>query len=175
MAKENTSGQKQTSGTSQSPSAADTTKNNYTHTFSTSSSQSRKSTHSGKKGNRPQIGGTAVTGAKSTQPKQTSNSNNPQQQELENSNRAMRRRMEQLGTSTQSPAQAKTPSERRKERKARIKERQQAQVSAVKRSLPGGKLATDVSRVYYMLAGIAGAIVLLILIFVVLRATGVLH
>jgi hypothetical protein len=129
----------------------------------------------GKKGHRAQIGGTAVPGAKSTQPKQISNSNNPQQQEKEIANRTTRRRMEHLGTGPQSPDQIKTVQERRKERAERIKERQQAQVSAVKRSLPGGKLATDMSRVYYLIWGVGAIIVLLIVLFVVLRLVGVIH
>ena len=127
------------------------------------------------KGNRAQVGGTAVPGAKSTQPKPVSTSNNPQQQERESSNRTMRRRMDHLGTGLQSQEPVKTVRDRRKERAERIKERQQAQVSAVKRSLPGGKLATDTSRVYYLIGGIAIAIVVLIGIFVILRVMGVLH
>jgi hypothetical protein len=83
--------------------------------------------------------------------------------------------MEHLGTSPQSPEQVKTTRDRRKERIERIKERQKAQVSAVKRSLPGGKLVTDTSRVYYLIGGVFAAIVILILLFVVLRVTGVLH
>jgi hypothetical protein len=172
MTKEKTSGQRQASGL---PSTADTRKNEDTSTATTGSSGSRKATSSGNKGNRSQIGGTAVPGAKSTQPKLISNTNNPQQQEKENANRMMRRRMEQLGTGPQAPEQGKTVRNRRKERIERVKERQRAQVSAVKRSLPGGKIATDTSRVYYLIGGVAGAIVLLILVFVVLRVMGVLH
>jgi hypothetical protein len=169
MEKEKTSGQKQ-QGTSQSPADANTTKNG-----STGTGGSRKSTRSRQKGSRAQVGGTAVPGAKSTQPKQVSTSNNPQQQEMESANRMMRRRMEHLGTGPQAPEQVKTAQDRRKERAERVKERQKAQVSAVKRSLPGGKLATDTSRVYYLIGGVLAAIVLLILLFVVLRLTGALH
>jgi hypothetical protein len=163
MAKENTAGseQKQTSGTLPSPTPATTTK-------------SKASTRSANKNNRAQIGGTAVPGAKSTLPKQISNTNNPQAQERESSNRTMRRRMEQLGTGQQA-APTKAPRNRRKERLERIKERQQAQVASVKRSLPGGKVSTDTSRVYYLIGGVAAAIVLLIVLFVILRTTGVLH
>jgi|SRR5579859_30343 len=175
MAKEKTSEQKQASGTSQSSSTADTTKRGYTGAAPQETSGARKSTRSGRKGERAQIGGTAVPGAKSTQPKQVSTSNNPQQQEMETANRMMRRRMEQLGTGPQSPEQAKTAQDRRKERIQRLKERQKAEVSAVKRSLPGGKLAADTSRVYYLIGGVALAIVLVILLFVVLRLTSVIH
>jgi hypothetical protein len=175
MAKEKTSGQKQASGTSQSPSTADTAKKASTGTAPQGTGGSRKSTRSRHKDHRAQIGGTAVPGAKSTQPKQISTSNNPQQQEMESANRTMRRRMEHLGAGPQSPEQIKSVQNRRKERVQRLKERQRAEVSAVKRSLPGGKLVTDTSRVYYLIGGVAAAIVLIILLFVVLRVTGVMH
>ena len=124
---------------------------------------------------RPQIGGTAVPGAKSTLPKQISTSNNPQQQELETANRTMRRRMEQLGTGPQAPEQTKTAVNRRKERIQRLKERQKAQVSAVQRSLPGGKLVTNTRRVFYLMGGVAAIIIAIIVLFIVLRLTGVYH
>src|SRR5205085_2588094 len=56
------------------------------------------------KDRKPEIGGTAVTGAKSTQPKEIT-STNPQQQQAESYNRQMRRRMEHMGTGpyTESP------------------------------------------------------------------------
>ncbi|HEX3642594.1 MAG TPA: hypothetical protein VHV10_14985, partial [Ktedonobacteraceae bacterium] len=72
MAKENTPGRKQVSETSQ---AADTTK---PATAITTSGKNRPV----KKNKRLQVGGTAVPGAKSTQPKQNSPTNNPQQQEI---------------------------------------------------------------------------------------------
>lgn len=175
MAKEKTPEQKQTSGTSQSSSTAGTSQNGSTGTAPQSTERTRRSTQSKQKGQRPQIGGTAVPGAKSTLPKQVSTSNNPQQQEMETANRMMRRRMEQLGTGPQSSEQGKAVRDRSKERRERLKERQKAQVSAVKRSLPGGKLVTDTSRVYYLIGGMAAAIIILILVFVVLRLTGILH
>src|SRR5437763_16144723 len=49
------------------------------------------------KDTRPRVGGTAVQGAKSTQPKPAPASNDPNQQQMESSNRTMRRRMEQMG------------------------------------------------------------------------------
>jgi len=167
MAKEKTSGQKQAS-------TAEAAKKASPGTAPQGTGESRKSTRSTHKGH-PQIGGTAVPGAKSTLPKQISTSNNPQQQEMETANRTMRRRMEHLGTGPQPPEQAKVVRDRRKERIERLKERQKAQVSAVKRSLPGGQLATDTSRVYYLIGGVAAAIIILILAFVILRLTGVLH
>jgi hypothetical protein len=163
MAKENTPGRKQVSETSQ---AADTTK---PATATTTSGKNRPA----KKNKHLQVGGTAVPGAKSTQPKQNSPTNNPQQQEIDGYNRTMRRRMQHMGTGPYAGEQqkVKTLHERRKERIERIKQRRAAQVAAVKRSLPGGKLSTDTKRVYYLIAGVAIAIVAVILLFVILRVT----
>ena len=178
MAKANSSKQKQALDTSQSSTPAETTQNGsigMTPSPVTGSTGASKSARPKNKGNQTQVGGTAVPGAKSTQPKQISNTNNPQKQEMESYNRTMRRRMEHLGTGSQSAEQTKTVRNRRKERIERIKERQKAQVASVRRSLPGGKVSTDTRRVYYLIGGVAAAIVLLIVVFIILRVTGVLH
>src|SRR5438105_661558 len=60
-----------------------------------------KSGQSGKS-NRSRVGGTAIPGAKSTQPKEVTTTN-PQQQQAESYNRTMRRRMEHLGTGPNQP------------------------------------------------------------------------
>jgi hypothetical protein len=145
-------------------------------TGSTATTTARKN-RSSKKNQRLQIGGTAVPGAKSTQPKQKSPTNNPQQQEIENYNRTMRRRMQQMGTGPYADKQqnVKTLQQKRKEKIERIKQRRAARLAAVRRSLPGGKILTDTKRVYYLIAGVAIAIVAVILLFVVLRVTHVLH
>jgi hypothetical protein len=143
---------------------------------STALTTSRRN-RSGKKNKRLQIGGTAIPGAKSTQPKQSSSTNNPQQQEIEGYNRTMRRRMQQMGTGPYAAEQnnVKTLQQRRKEKIERVKQRRAVQLAAVKRSLPGGKISTDTKRVYYLVAGVAIAIIAVILLFVILRLTHVLH
>ncbi len=165
MAKENTQGSEQAA---QALQGTDTTKS--------ATTTSRKN-RSSKKNKHLQIGGTAVPGAKSTQPKKISSTNNPQQQEIEGYNRNMRRRMQQMGTGpyANEPQNMKTLQQKRKEKMERIKQRRAAQIAAVKRSLPGGKISTDTKRVYYLVAGVAIAIVAVILLFVILRVTGVLH
>ena len=124
-----------------------------------------------------QIGGTAVPVAKSTQPKKISSTNNPQQQEIEGYNRTMRRRMQQMGTGPYASGQqnVKTLQQKRKEKIERLKQQRAARIAAVKRSLPGGKISTDTKRVYYLVGGIAIAIVAVILLFIILRVTSVLH
>jgi membrane-bound lytic murein transglycosylase len=73
------------------------------------------------KGNRPVVGGAAVAGAKSTQPKVIT-SNNPQQQQAESYNRVMRRRMQKMGTGPYNDS-ASTMQEQRKKRIERKKQR----------------------------------------------------
>lgn len=165
MAKDNGQGRKQALETSQE---VDTTR---------STATTSRRNRSGKKNKRLQIGGTAVPGAKSMQPKQSSSTNNPQQQEIEGYNRTMRRRMQHMGTGPYASEQSnvKTLQQRRKEKIERIKQRRAEQLAAVKRSLPGGKISTDTKRVYYLVAGVAIAIVAVILLFVILRVTHILH
>ena len=148
-----------------------------TDTIKPAATPSSGKNRSGKKNKRLQVGGTAVPGAKSTQPKQPSPTNNPQQQEMEGYNRTMRRRMQQRGVGPYAGEQqkVKTLQEKRKEKIERLKQKRAAQVAAIKRSLPGGKLSTDTRRVYYLVAGVAIAIVAIILLFVILRVTGLLH
>lgn len=85
-----------------------------------SSSNTGKSKQAGK-GNKPFVGGSAVPGAKSTQPKVIT-SNNPQQQQAESYNRVMRRRMQKMGTGPYNDT-ASTMQEQRKKRIERKKQR----------------------------------------------------
>src|SRR5438067_10265090 len=98
MANENTSGpQKQEPATAKVP---DTKKppTGQSARPSPSASSSPRKARTGDKGGKPRIGGTAVPGAKSTMPKPPPTSNDPNQQQVESSNRTMRRRMQQLKT-----------------------------------------------------------------------------
>ena len=131
MAKANKQGpQKQNPGTSSGTTASANAANTNTNTtgtgqIGTPKTISSKSRSTGK-GNRPQIGGTAIPGAKSTQPKEVSTANNPQQQQAESYNRTMRRRMDHMGTT---PGQTNTLQDKRKKRlekrRKRIEERRQ--------------------------------------------------
>ncbi len=119
------------------------------------------------KSTRPVIGGTAVAGAKSTQPKVVAQSNNPQQQQAENYNRSMRRRMQKLGTGPYSENVAATAQERRQkriERKKRKSAELRQQVTRgqrVNRSL--GKRNT------YFLIAVAALLVIIIVIAIIIR------
>ncbi len=128
-----------------------------------------KSTSKGKqsgKSNRPVIGGTAVAGAKSTQPKAVAQSNSPQQQ-AENYNRSMRRRMQKLGTGPYSENLAVTAQERRQkriERKKRKSAELRQQVTRGQRvNLSLGKRNT------YFLIAMAALLVIIIIIAIIIR------
>jgi len=123
------------------------------------------------KGNRPGIGGTAVPGAKSTQPKQIPTTNaSQQQQQAESYNRTMRRRMEQLGTGPKSEDErGKSLQERRNKRIERRKERLEEKRAELRKSMPGGGKITLGRRNTSFIIAVVAVVVLLIVAFILLR------
>ena len=133
-------------------------------------SQTQSSSPKGKqsgRSNRTRIGGTAVPGARSTQPKEISTTNNPQQQQADSYNRTMRRRMEQMGTSpTQQSSPATKQQKRMEKRRKRIEERRQE----VKKVAARGPRTIKLGRtVVYYLIGVAVLIVAIIVIAVLVN------
>ncbi len=173
MANEKTSGpQKPESGT---PSLNGTGKQLHARTVPAPAPTSKPDATPGKrrdkgKNNRPQIGGTAVPGAKSTQPKQVTSTNNQSQQQTESSNRTMRRRMEQLGTGPASEEnRGKTLQDRRKKQVERRREKLEEKRAELRKSMPGGgKLSLGSRNTYFVIAVIV-IVVLLIVAFILLR------
>jgi len=118
------------------------------------------------KSSRPRIGGTAVPGAKSTQPKEIT-STNPQQQQAESYNRDMRRRMNNLGTGPDSSSNMQDQRKKRLEkRKRRIEERRQ-EVKKVAAS--GPRKITLGRRNTYFLIAVAVLIIVVIAIAIILN------
>lgn len=174
--KNTSSGSAKTTGTSGSPTTGgDTMKKPTAQAPASTSTPSSTATGTGQtskgkqggKSNRSTIGGTAVVGAKSTQPRAASQSNNPQQQQAENYNRTMRRRMQKLGTGPYSENPAVTAQERRQkriERKKRKSAELRQQVTRGQRvSLKLGKRNT------YFLIGVAALLVVIIVIAILIR------
>ncbi|HTI15297.1 MAG TPA: hypothetical protein VL461_12145 [Dictyobacter sp.] len=133
-----------------------------TNAVSPSSTRKKKG-----KADRPQVGGSAVAGAKSTQPKVFNDSAPAQQQQYESYNRQMRRQMDRMGTGAEEQPSKVTNT--RAKRQQRLKQRQQEQLASIKRSLPGGKVDISTRRVYLMVAVVAALIILLIVVFALLR------
>jgi cobalamin biosynthesis Mg chelatase CobN len=126
------------------------------------------------RGNRSQVGGTAIPGAKSTLPKQPPEATNAsQQQQAESYNRDMRRRMQHLGTGPYSESQRATPQQQRRKRIERRKQRLEEERERLRRSTPTGKVALGRRSLYFIIA-VAALVVLLIVIFVILRSTHVI-
>jgi hypothetical protein len=166
MANENTPGpQKQEPGTPKTP---DTKKSPASQTFSSASSQPGK-TRAGGKGERSRIGGTAIPGAKSTQPKPPSTSNDPNQQQADSYNRTMRRHMQQIKAGPYAQEQRmQTLQERRRKRVERRKQRVEEKREELRKSIPGGKISLGRRNTYFLIAVVV-LIILLIVLFVVLR------
>lgn len=154
----NTSGTKKASSSADSALQAQKKPTASTPSSSSRNKQSSKNTSSG-------VGGTAVQGAKSLQPKQVT-SNDPQQQQTESYNRQMRRRMEHLGTS---PAQNSAMDRNRKrmeKRRRRVEERRQE----VKKVAASGPRDIRIGRnVVYFLVAVAAIIVILIVAAIVIN------
>lgn len=126
-----------------------------------------------KEGNKPRIGGTAVPGAKSTQPKEVPSTNDPNQQQIASYNRDMRRRMQNLGTGpyNESQKKGKSPQERRKEMLERRKEKIEERRAELRKTVPG-RISIGNKNTFFII-GVTAFLILLIMIFVILRL--VLH
>lgn len=143
---------------------------------SPTASSGGKRTTGGKNGNRVRIGGTAVPGARSMQPKQISETNNPQQQQHESYNRDMRRRMERMGIGPQdNEDQMKEMQKRRDKRKKNIerkKQRLEEQRIAIRKSSPIGKISLGRKNLYFIIA--VAVLLILLIVFAVLRSIHVI-
>jgi hypothetical protein len=118
---------------------------------------------------RPQVGGTAVAGARSTQPRPASESANPQQQQYDSYNRTMRRRMEHIGAA---PDEETKMQKMQKKRKERIEHRKQQ--LDVRREELRRKMPTFGRNNLYFFLGTLAVIVIIIALFVILRVTHVI-
>jgi hypothetical protein len=132
--------------------------------YPTTPSRKKKNT----KNTRPQVGGTAISGARSTQPR-TVESSNPQQQQYENSNRDMRRRMERIGTAPDEENKMQEAQKKRQKQIERRKERLDSRRAELSRQMPSFN-----RRNLYFFLGTLAIIIILIVAFVLLRANHIL-
>jgi hypothetical protein len=113
---------------------------------------------------KPRVGGTAVPGAKSTQPREISTPD-PQRQQYESFNRQMRRRLRQMkaGPYTEAPTQAQRYRKRLEKRRKKIEEGRQ-EVKKLTASAPREiKLGR---RLTYFLIAVVVALILAIVLAV---------
>lgn len=120
----------------------------------------------GKKNEQPRIGGPAVPGAKSTQPRQI-NPSDPQQQQMASYNHDMRRRMQRMGIGAASSADAqKQRNKKLEKRKQRLEQRKQE----VKRVTVGAPTKISLGRRNtYFIIGVALVIVAFIVIAILVN------
>ncbi|HEY6541080.1 MAG TPA: hypothetical protein VIZ18_09090 [Ktedonobacteraceae bacterium] len=121
------------------------------------------------KNRRSAIGGTAVPGAKSTQPKEMPTSQTPNaEQQAETYNREMRRRMQHMGTG---PYSEPAPVPARKKAQKRIDERKKRQ-EEVKKTVVAKGPSTNIKlgrRNTYFVLGTLAFVVLVIVIALILH------
>ena len=117
--------------------------------------------------NKPQIGGSAVSGAKSTLPRPAPT--NPQEQQRESYNREMRRRMEHLGTGPQSETErAEKIQKQRNKRVERRKQRVEERREEARKRLPVTKPGLGRRNTIFLIA-VAAALIILFVVFALLR------
>jgi hypothetical protein len=115
------------------------------------------------KNRRPTIGGTAVPGAKSTQPKLIPEGQQMQERP-EMYNREMRRRMQQMGTG---PYSEPAPNVMQKRKEKRQKRREEVKKTVVTRG-PSTNIQLGRRNLYFLLGAVA-LIVLIIVIAILVR------
>lgn len=115
------------------------------------------------KGDKRRVGGTAVAGAKSTQPREV-NPASPAQQQAEGYNRDTRRRMQHLGTGPYGEDPVLAAQEKRQKRtdrkKKRVEERQQEAKKAI-----GSRFKVSLGRknTYFLIAVVAIIVIVIVL------------
>ena len=125
-----------------------------------------KSKQSGKSA-KPAIGGSAVSGAKSMQPKEIS-ATSPTQQQAESYNREMRRRMQHMGTGPYGGSQTDAVRDRRQKRIEKRKQRQEEVKKTVVAKEPNTNIKLGHRNTYFVLSTIV-FIVLIIVITLIIR------
>ena len=130
-------------------------------------SNQKKGKQSSGKSRQAKIGGTAVTGAKSTQQKELS-TGSPSNQQPEYYNRDTRRRMEHMGTGPYTERASVDPRDRRKKRKERLQERQDRVKQLVNARGPSRDVKLGRRNTYFLI-GIVLFIIILIAAFIIIR------
>ncbi len=132
---------------------------------------SKSTTDKGKqnaKTNKQRIGGTAVSGAKSTQPREVK-ATSPAQQQAESYNRDMRRRMQHLGTGPYGEDPIAAAQEKRKKRIERRKMHIEERRREAKKAIGPGFKPTLGRRNTYFLIAMAAIIIIVIAIAIILN------
>ena len=120
------------------------------------------------KSNKPRIGGTALPGARSTQPREVK-ATSPTQQQAESYNRDMRRRMQHLGTGPYGENPVATAQEKRQKRIKRRRERIEERKQEAKKAIGPGFRTTLGRRNTYFLIAVVALIVIAIAVAIIIN------
>lgn len=119
------------------------------------------------KGDKPRVGGTAVPGAKSTQPREV-NTTNPAQREAESYSRVMRRRMQHLGTGPYGEDPAVAAQEKRHKRIERKKKRTEERRQEARKSIsPGFSKSLGRKNIYFLVGAVAIIVILIAIALII--------
>jgi len=116
---------------------------------------------------KPAMGGTAVQGAKSTQPKEIKPAS-PTQQQAESYNREMRRRMEHMGMGPYGESPAESVRGRRQKRIERRKKQQEEVKKTVVTKGPSTNIKLGRKNTYFLLTMVA-IVALIIILAIIIR------
>jgi hypothetical protein len=119
------------------------------------------------KSRKPVVGGTAVQGAKSTQPKEIK-ATSPTQQDAESYNREMRRRMQHMGTGPYGGSPTDAVRDRRQKRIDKRKQQQEDVKKTVVAKGPSTDIKLGRKNTYFVLGTLA-LIILVIVIALIIR------
>ena len=119
------------------------------------------------KSRKPVVGGTAVQGAKSTQPKEIT-ATSPAQQDAESYNREMRRRMQHMGTGPYGGNPTDTVRDKRQKRIDKRKQQQEEVKKTVVTKGPSTDIKLGRKNTYFVLGTLA-LIILVIAIALIIR------
>ena len=149
-----------TSSTSGSTSQPDSTKPQSATSMNIQTEKGKEKQSS--KNPRPVVGGTAVQGAKSTQPKEIKAASQTQQ-EAESYNREMRRRMQHMGTGPYGGSPTNAVRDRRQKRSDKRKQQQEEVKKTVVTKGPSTDIKLGRKNTYFVL----GTLVLIVLVIVI--------
>lgn len=128
--------------------------------------ETTKDKQSGKSGKQA-IGGTAVPGSKSTQPKEVKAAS-PTQQQTESYNREMRRRMQHMGMGPYSEGPADTARSRRQKRLEKKKKQQEEVKKTVVTRGPSTNIKLGRRNTYFLLV-MVGILAFIIILAIIIR------
>jgi hypothetical protein len=112
------------------------------------------------------IGGTAIPGAKSTQPKEIK-STSPSQQEAESYNREMRRRMQHMGVGPNAGGPSEVARSRRQKRVEKRKKQQEEVKQTVVAKGPSTNITLGRKNLYFVLGTLAFIIVVIVIAIII--------